>query len=222
MPPHGSIKPLPSRLTMKRIAAIITLSTFCLACCTSPRPTAQIPTTYLTLKENNTFTARLEVAMTSETTQERSTVLATCSVSDVPIYWKGNAFTGSAYAGSDRNAISTVSGSLSQDGEWVEHLDFSTKPADNSTADTEFSVSIRHVPIAAASPNATTVVVCDKTGDVGKHVECLSWIQENIAYFLPDWAGLTGFGQPTLRILFKKDVQQTLEQDPGLVCPMHQ
>jgi hypothetical protein len=207
---------------MKSIAAFIILSTFFLASCASPPSSKQIPPAVLTLRENNTFTARLQVAMASATKEGRNAVLATCSVIDVPIYWKGNVFNGSGYVGSDRNAISTVRGSLSEDGEWVEHLDFSTKHADNSTTDTEFSVSIRHVPITAASPGATTVIVCDKTGDVGKHVESLSWIQQNIAYSFPDWAGLSGFGPPTLRILFKKDVQQKPQQDPPLVCPMHQ
>ncbi len=197
-----------SNIVMAATLFFVAFVTFSpLACSSSNAKPATKSSEFLELiRQNNRVSVSLSAMMTFNDHGKNVTAPREFSVKDVPITWGVTLQDDTTFSGNisnaDRHIIDSVHGVVTADGKWLEHVTFWREITEGAT-DSTFEITLFAVPIVdMADGNMTRVGICEKTGDVRKHVLKIDYLPEGISYVSTDWQ--SGQQPPVLKVRFDK------------------
>jgi hypothetical protein len=201
----------------KAVVSLICLGLVLTACGRETPP--ETPRPLDSLWQKNSLSAALRAVVTIDELGRQSRTAVECAVEEVPIAWSGRTFRGRVYQDPDSQAIVSVRGSVSEDGMWIEGLEYSIESVD-SVSGAEFEVVLYGVPIAGAA-DCLSPGQFQRTGDIGKHVKSLSYARGDAVCVAVEWQKSDAEATPTLTINLKK-VLRTVVPASNAGCPCEQ
>ena len=131
------------------------------------------------------------------------------NINAVPITWNGSMFYGSTYEDDSNRIADDVHGIISEDGQWIETLQFSQMRVGGEMMGIMYSVTLTNVPVAEVNAENQTVItgIFSRIGGVGKFVKSVEYEQKGVQYVSMDWLNLA---QPS-------SLNVTFSEDPGHV-----
>ena len=195
-----------SNIVMAAILLFVAFSP--LACSSSTAIPAAKSSEFLdSIRQNNRISVSLNALMTFNEHGKNVTAPREFSVKDVPITWGDTSLNDTTFSGklynADRHIIDSVHGVVTADGKWLQHVSIWREITEGATAGT-FDITLGPVPIVdMADGNVTRVGICEKTGDVRKHVMQIAYLPEGVSYVSTDWQ--SGVQPPVMKVRFDKE-----------------
>lgn len=177
-----------------------------LACSSTVKPAAKSSEFLELIRQNNRISVSLSAMLTFNDHGNNVTAPREFSVKDVPLTWGDTSLNNTTFSGNiynaDRHIIDSVHGVVTDDGKWLQHVTFWREIKEGATEST-FEVTFYAVPIVdITGGNVTQVGICEKTGDVRKHVLKIDYLPEGIVYVPTNWEN--GVPPPVMKVRFDK------------------
>ena len=196
-----------SNIAMATVLLFVAFSP--LACSNSSinaKPAAKSSEFLDSIRQNNSISVSLSALMTFNEYGKNVTAPREFSMKDVPIIWGDTSLNDTTFSGkiydADRHIIDSVHGIVTADGRWLEHVTFWREITEGAT-DGTFDITLGPIPIVdITGGNVTQVGICEKTGDVRKHVLQIGYLPEGVSYVSTDWQN--GQQPPVLKVRFDK------------------
>ncbi|MDO8716554.1 MAG: hypothetical protein Q7J73_07090 [Dehalococcoidales bacterium] len=207
--PHRQMFPgILSNIAMAAILLFVAFSPF--ACSNSSinaKPAAKSSELLDSIRQNDRISVSLNALMTFNDHGKNVTATREFSVKDVPLLWGDTSLNNTTFSGNiynaDRHIIDSVHGVVTEDGKWLEHVTFWREIKEGAT-DSTFEITLYAVPlIDITGGNVTRVGICEKTGDVRKHVLKIDYLPEGIVYVPTNWEN--GAQPPVMKVRFDKE-----------------
>ena len=199
----------PGMLSNIVMAAILLFVAFSpLACSSSQaKPLAKSSEILDLIRQNRSISVSLSAVMTFDEHGNNVTSPREFAVQDIPITWGDTSLNDTTFSGkiyyADRHIIDSVHGIVTSDGKWLEHVTFWREITEGAT-DSTFEITLGPVPIVdIVGGNVTGVGICEKTGDVRKHVLQIGYLPEGVSYVSTDWQN--GEQPPVMKVRFDKE-----------------
>ncbi len=187
------------------MAAMLLFTTLSPLACGTAKPAAKSEFLEL-LRQNNRISISLSAVMTFNDHGRNVTAPGEFSVQDVPITWEATSRDGTTFSGNisypDRHITDSVHGVVTADGKWLEHIAFWRDIKAGATEST-FQIELGPVPVVdIAAGNVTRVGICEKTGDVRKYVQEITYLPGGITWVPTDLQ--SGAQPPVMKVRFDK------------------
>ena len=189
-------------IAMAAVLLFVTLSP--LACSSSPAKPAKASEFLDSIRQNTRISVSLSAMMTFNEHGKNVTALREFSVRNVPLTWGDTSLNNTTFSGTmynaDRHVTDSVHGVVTEDGKWLEHVTFWREVKEGAT-DGTFEITFYAVPMVdITGGNLTRVGICEKTGDVRKHVLKIDYLPEGIVYVPTNWEN--GVQPPVMKVRF--------------------